>query len=271
MIGVFGEFNQAWIRAFIILIFLVPFGILTKQYTKIKKSDWKWFITIGMLGGLNQAPYFFGFHYLNVGTATLLFFTALTMGAYAIGKIFFNEKLTSTKYFSLILAVIGLATMYSFSLSVDQILPAISTSVAGLMGAGVVVLSKKVSDRYSETQILTSFFIVMLFANLVLSFVFHETTPMPEFSISWIAQLGYCVSIVLANAAVVKGFKYLEPSIGGLVGLLEVIFGVAFGILFFGEVVTMSTIIGGGLILLAASLPDVKKLYSKLKDATLVL
>lgn len=260
MAGIFGEFNQAWTRALIILAVLIPFGIVNKQYKKIEKEDWVWFVIIGLAGGLNQAPYFFGFHYLDIGTATLIFYTTLTVGAYLIGKLFFNEKITPIKYLSLILAIAGMGTLYSLSLSSAQILPALSTAAAGLMGASVVVLSKKVSNKYSEVQILTSFFIVMLAANFILSAVFKENIPDLTLSSAWLAQLAYCASMVLANAAVVIGFKYLEPSIGGLIGLLEIIFAVLFGIVFFGEVLQLPSLLGGLLIITSAVLPNVKKL-----------
>jgi len=77
MTGYFGEFNQAWIRAAVLLLFLMPFGLIAKKFKKIEKRDIKWFLIISLAGGLNQAPYFFGFQYLNVGTAALLFYTML--------------------------------------------------------------------------------------------------------------------------------------------------------------------------------------------------
>jgi len=259
MVGVFGEFNQAWTRALIILAVLVPFGIFSKQYKKIQKKDRVWFLIIALAGGLNQAPYFFGFHYLDIGTATLLFYTALTIGAYIIGKVFFNDKITPIKYLALLLAIVGMGLLYSFSLDASQILPALSITVAGFMGASAVVFSKKISSSYSETQILTSYFTVMLCANFILSFIFKESPLELRLSTAWIAQFGYAASMVFSNLAVVAGFKYLKPSIGSLIGLTEILFAILLGILLFGEVLQFSTIIGGVFILTSALLPIFKK------------
>lgn len=54
----------------------------------------------------------------------------------------------------------------------------------------------------------------------------------------------------------VAGFKYLEPSIGGLIGLLEIIIAAVFSIWLFGDTLTPSLLVGSGLIVLAAGLVD---------------
>lgn len=168
MVGAFGPYNQAWTRALLLLLVLIPFGIMTKQFRKVEKKDWIWFFVVSFSGALNQAPYYFGFEHLPVGTATLLFYMMLVLGAFIIGKLFFKEQLTPVKYISLVFALVGLCIIYRFGLTVDQLIPAIFTMIAGLMGASIVVFSKKLSSRYSETQILTYLFIAMLFSNLFL-------------------------------------------------------------------------------------------------------
>ena len=265
MMHSFGEFNQAWIRALLLLLVLIPFGLITKKFREIAKIDRKWFVVISLSGGINQAPFFYGFEHLPVGTATLLFYTMLTVGAYIIGKFFFQEKITMIKYLSLLIAIVGLFMIYSFSLNVNQILSAIASIIAGLMGASVVVFSKKLSSGYSETQILTSMFTVMFGVNFIISLLLGENFPVLDNMTPVWGELGYTAAMLIANAAVVMGFKYLEPSIGALIGLLEVIFAISFGIIFFQELLTMEMILGIGLVLIAIALPDLKNVM-KIKN-----
>jgi len=257
--GIFGEFNQAWIRAVMILAILLPLGFIFKSYKKIRNEDIKWFTIISLAGGLNQAPYYFGFQHLSVGTATLLFYLALTLGAFVVGKFFFNEKITKIKQISLFLSVIGLAVIYKLTLMPDQVIPAISTLLAGILGAIYIVFSKKISTKYSEIQILTVVFVTMLVTNLPISVARNEIVPMFSETVAWFGQLGYVAAMVLANAAVVAGFRKIEPSIGGLLGLLEVVFAAIFGAFLFREAVTIPLLVGSTLILLSASLPDLMK------------
>lgn len=263
MSGTFGEFNQAWIRAFMFLLILIPLGFLTRSFRNIAKADIKWFVLISLMGGLNQAPYFWGFKHLPVGTATLLFYLLLTIGAYIIGALFFTEKMTKVKYASLILSVIGLSVIYRFSLTPDQVLPALSTMLAGFMGAIFVVFSKKISSNYTELQILTFALVGMFFCNGLFSFLFHETTPVVALSGPWMAQVAYGFSHLIANLMVFAGFKYLEPSIGGIIGLLEVIFAAVFGVIFFHEIITSELVIGSLLIIIAVGLSDIYSLIKK--------
>jgi drug/metabolite transporter (DMT)-like permease len=261
MAGYFEEFNQAWIRAIVLLMILVPFGVMTNKFKKIEKQDIKWFVIISLAGGLNQAPYFFGFQYLNVGSAALLFYTMLVVGTFVIGKLFFQEKITLEKQASLIIGVIGMLILYSFSLTSAQIMPAVLTSIAGLLGATVVVFSKKISSNYSETQILSSIFVAMLLVNFLIGLLLGESLPALALNTPWMAQLGYSLAMLVANAFVIAGYKYVQASVGGLIGLLEVIFAAVFGVILFSEVFTASTLVGGGLILFAAMVPYLVEIW----------
>lgn len=78
-------------------------------------------------------------------------------------------------------------------------------------------------------------------------------------------MLFYALAGLLAFWLVVEGYKYVDASIGSLVGLIEIIAGVLFGFWFFREQITNTIIVGGLLILLSGMLPDLKELYSRRK------
>jgi drug/metabolite transporter (DMT)-like permease len=254
----FGDYSQAWTRGLLLLLFLVPLAIWKKQLRPILPQDWKWFIAIAVSGGFNQAPYFYAFHHLNIGTATLLFYGSLTIGGYILGKGFFNERITRLKLVSLVLAILGMSYLFHFSLKVTDILPALLAVLAGSMGAIEVVLSKKISDRYSTLQILISIFLVMLIGNMSLSFFYHEALLSLTTIIPWLAQFGYIFAMLFASIFVFIGYKDVEPSVGGLIGLSEILFAVLFGVLLFRESLTLPVLIGGALITVAASLPNLE-------------
>ena len=79
----------------------------------------------------------------------------------------------------------------------------------------------------------------------------------------WLSMLGFALTGLIAFWLVIEGYKYADASIGGLLGLMEVLFGVLFGVFIFKEVITTSTLFGGGLIIFAAMLPDLSNLYLK--------
>jgi len=259
MANYFGEFSQAWTRALVLLIGTLILNFFFKFLKPVNKKDWIWFGVIALMG-LNQAPYFYGFKHLSVGTATLMFYAALLIGGYVIGRFSFNEKITKVKWISLILAILGMVAIYQLTLNSSQLLAVVLTVLAGLMGAGGVVFTKKLSGNYPEIQIMTSYFISITVVNFIMSAIFKDSLPAFGFNVPWLAQLGYLVAFLVANLAVIEGYKHLEPSIGSLIGLVEIIFGVVFGAVFFGEIVGWGVIIGSILILISAVLPNIVKI-----------
>ena len=130
MADYFGEFSQAWTRGLVLLVGTLILNAIFNFFKPIKKKDWIWFGVIALMG-LNQAPYFYGFKYLNVGTATLLFYAALVIGGYVIGRLSFGEKITKIKWLSLILALVGMVVIYQLVLRPDQLVAVALTVLAG--------------------------------------------------------------------------------------------------------------------------------------------
>lgn len=261
MVRSFGEFSQAWSRGLILLMVVLLLNCKIKFIKRIERRDWKWFLTIALAGGLNQAPYYMGFKHLTIGTATLLFYAALVVGGYILGKVFFAEKLTMDKLSSLVIAIVGMVVIYGFSLSPSQLVPASMTVLAGLMGASTVILPKKLVGNYHELQIMVGYFLTQVLFNYPMAQLMGDQLPALALNSAWGGQLGYALAMMLANLAAIKGFSYLEPSIGSLLGLAEILFGIGFGVILFDESLGTGVTIGGLLITLAAALPSLSEIW----------
>jgi drug/metabolite transporter (DMT)-like permease len=258
----FGEFSQAWTRGFGLLIFVLIFNSKYKIFKPLVKQDLPWLLAIGLAGGINQAPYYFGFQHLNIGTATLLFYAALVVGGYLLGKIFFKENMTFTKIISLVMAIIGMSLIYRFQLTPSQFLAAGMTIIAGLLGSITVILPRKLQGNYPEFQVMVSYFSAQILFNGILSLIFHDPIPNLSNTLPWLGQTAYAIAMLFANWAAIEGYKQYDASIGSLIGLAEIIFGVVFGVIIFHEILTPSLIFGSIIIILAAALPHLAH-YSK--------
>ena len=64
-------------------------------------------------------------------------------------------------------------------------------------------------------------------------------------------------SLYLMFWLIIKGLKTVEASIGGLLGLLEIVVSILLGTLLFREPLTVRVVVGGMLIVIAAALPHV--------------
>lgn len=254
----FGEFTQAWTRGLFLLVVILILNSKFKFLKKFGKKDLPWFMLIALAGGINQAPYYFGFQHLQIGTATLLFYASLVVGGYVMSKVFLQEKINSTKLFSLGLSILGMVLIYKFSLSTGQLLAAVLTCIAGILGAATVVLTKKLSGNYSELQIMIGYFALQVVINLPLAVLSHEVMPSFSNTTAWVAQILYAFSMLAANYAVIEGFKHVDGSIGSLIGLAEILFGAFFGWLLFSELISAFTLMGGIIIIAAAAYPSLR-------------
>lgn len=259
----YGIFYPAWTKALLISLILLPILLYQKQIVKIQKKDWKWMIVFFGTTSLTQAPLFYAFNHMNIGTATLLFFVTMMLTMVAVGILFLNEKLTTVKLISIIIACIGLYITYSFSIVFFTVFAALMAVLNGVASGSEVAFSKKLSGNYSPLYITWLAWIVIVISNGLISILIGEAAPLPEFNNFWLYQIGYAIINIFSFWLVIKGFKYVEASIGGLIGLLEIVFSLLFGFLIFHEGLSAKVIVGALLILCAAALPHIVELLAK--------
>ena len=154
-----GDFYQTWTRMVLISAILLPIGFATKSFIRVKKRDIKWFAIVTLSGAATFAPYFYAFNHLAIGTATLLFYAALTITIYIVGKLFLKEKMTLVKLASLIIALVGLSLIFTISFGQGLLIPALAAIFAGSAGGCEVAFTKKISGSYSSVQITTILFL----------------------------------------------------------------------------------------------------------------
>lgn len=258
----FGVFFQGWTRALIILVLITPILIYKKMIIRIERPDWKWLAIFLIFTSATQAPIFYAFNHMDIGSATLIFFTTMLLTMYVVGFVFLKEKLSLVKIISFLLALSGLYFLFSFSLEKFALFAATMAVLNGVASGGEVSFSKKLSGNYSPLYLTWLSWLVIFPSNALLSLLLGEPQIIPSLNIVWLWQFGYVFASIFAFWFVIAGLKHVEASIGGLMGLLEVVFSLAFGILIFHEALSSRVILGGVLILLAASAPHISSLIT---------
>lgn len=259
----FGVFYQAWTRALIVSFILIPILLVKKEIIPIKKNDLGWLCIFLCFTSATQAPIFYAFTHMDIGSATLLFFVSVLLTMYSIGFIFLGEKFSFIKGISFFLALIGLSFIFSLSLERFTLLAASMAVLNGIASGGEVAFSKKLSGDYSPLYLTLLSWLIIIPTNGFLSILLKEKQLLPSFDVVWLWQGGYIIASIFAFWFVIAGLKYVEASIGGILGLLEIVFSIGFGMLFFGEPLSIRSAIGALLILIAASLPHVYGLIKK--------
>lgn len=258
-----GNFYQGWTRALIILVLLLPIVFFRKEFKKIKGPDIKWLVIFLVFTSLTQAPIFYAFNHMDIGSASLLFFVSMFITMNLVGVLFLREKMTGVKIVASILALVGMYFVFSFSISAFAPLAALMAVVNGVASGGEVAFSKKLSDQYSPLYLCVLSWMIILVTNGVTSVVLGETQIIPTASLPWVWQFCFSIASLLGFWLVIAGFKRVDAGIGSLIGLLEIVFSILFGVLVFKEVISLSVGVGGMLIITAAALPHLIQAKTK--------
>ncbi len=261
----FGIFYQGWVRSALVLLFLIPIAYFTKSFKPVKKTDLKWILIPVLFGVATQAPLYYAFINMDIGTATLIFYSMYVITSYVVGKIFLKEKITMPKIISLFLAFLGLFLIFGISLSIFSFLALLMAGVNGIASGGEVATTKKTTEKFSSLQIGIYVWAGILITHLPLSLLFGEKQIVPELNLVWLSMCAFALAGLISFWLVIEGYKYVDASIGGLIGLFEIIAGIDFGFIIFHEELTLLTYLGGGIIILSAMLPDLTTILSRKK------
>lgn len=263
----FGIYYQGWLRSAIVLLVAVPIMFFTHSYKRVEKEDRKWLLISVGFGVFTQVPLYYAFNNSSIGTSTLIFYAAFVIISYIVGRLFLGETITKVKILAMALAFAGLAITFGISLASFSLVALLLAGINGIASGGEVSTTKKTSHKYSSLQISNAIWLGILITHLPMSLLTGEKQWAPALDANWGAMLAFAAAGLVAFWLVVEGFKYVDASIGSLVGLLEIVFGVIFGALFFGEQLSFFVYLGGLLIIFAAVLPDLSNIIEKKRTA----
>lgn len=255
MQGSFDTFQQTYLRillAGIMALFLFRKKFSKNLLTSISRREWGIYAvrsivayTIGVAG--------FTVAIENTSLATVSFVSALPLLG-LLAWVLFREVLPLKSLIPITISLAGLFFMtnidiHHFSFGLGEVAAIIATLGFDL-GYLMSRLHKKERSNFENTTILLLLGWIPIF---VLSLIRHESFT--HHSISLIGIIGLILSS-LANIvglyAVNYVFTNLKAYIAGNILLLEGVFSLILGLVFYGEPVTLGIIFGGALIVASA-------------------
>lgn len=252
----FGVFFQSLSRSSIILLILLPLFLWRRNWLKVEKGDYPWFLGMSLAGFLSVVTGFVAFNNLSVGITYFVFYSSSTLAGYLLGRWLFQERFQAVKILSLFVCLAGLLVIFSFDPAGNNPFYLSLALLSGLGGAGWNVLSKKVSSRYSLLQVMIIDDLNFFVLGVVSIIIFREPILWPNLSGPWLAQLVFSLTTLGGAFLTVRGFRHLSAQSGTLLMLLEPVFGVILGFLVFAERLSLSSLIGGALIIFGTALPN---------------
>ncbi len=190
------------------------------------------------------------------------FFFTFAIIAPILGFIFLKDKVNKFNIITLIISFIALLFLFQPNSFATWKVGGFFAILSALAQAAYLVLRKKLSAYPANFMMLANTLIGVLvvgFLSLILEESFYFQGAIQHVSSNtWLATILFGVDNFLAWFAMTKGFEYFRATSASVILLSELIFGIFFAFIFFHEIPTYATFIGGGLILLSSVLVIVK-------------
>lgn len=236
---------------FAVVIYFLWLKCVKKISLKIAKSELVPLFFLGIFFSLSSLTLFESFHYIEAGIAcTILFIYPVIVAL--IMAIFFKEKITKTVVSAIFLTSIGIALLYKGK----------PDSVLSLKGVAIVLASaflyafyivgvKSIKAIKSMNSAKLSFY-VMLFGLLVYVVNLKFCTNIQGLTTitAWLFVIGLAIfPTIISLETIGIAIKLIGSTNTAILGALEPLTAIFFGILFFNESLTLRISIGVILIL----------------------
>lgn len=258
--------NGLWVTFVYFLvptIFLIPVGIWRLKYLKLGGFNLQ---LTGMLSGGALMLYATSIVYTDVVRAMLLFYLTPVWGT-ILGRLFLNENITSLRIISMIIAIIGMLTIFGLGVKfpIPQNVGDWMGVASGLMWA-VATLRIRLNQNASAIDMTLGFFFwATIFAIIIALIIAPNFVPtisqvLPALPI----LLVFVILLILPGTlASLWGPKFLNPGLVGLLFMTEIVVGSISVALLAGEPFGYREVIG---IILISSASMIEPIKSILKN-----
>lgn len=236
---------------FAVVIYFLWLKCVKKISLKIAKSELVPLFFLGIFFSLSSLTLFESFHYIEAGIAcTILFIYPVIVAL--IMAIFFKEKITKTVVSAIFLTSIGIALLYKGKPDSVLSLKGVTIVLASaFLYAFYIVGVKSIKAIKSMNSAKLSFY-VMLFGLLVYVVNLKFCTNLQGLTTitAWLFVIGLAIfPTIISLETIGFAIKLIGSTNTAILGALEPLTAIFFGILFFNESLTLRISIGVILIL----------------------
>lgn len=257
----FGGYTASALRSILVLCILLPIAITYKRLEPLNwRRNWQYLAGMILASLLVWGPLYYAILHAGIGITSAVNYTGIVIGMFIFGWLLNKERFTKDKWISCLLGIIGLFLIFTPSVSHLGWLPLTAAAVSGLSIAGNNVIAKKI--QYKATQATIFLWVTSVIANVFMATVVAEHQPTLGWHIQWFYLLIFALASVIASWTFIAGVKLIDAGAAGILGLLEIVFGVLFGVVFFHEHISAVVFLGIAIVIAAAAIPYVKEYNS---------
>ncbi|WP_240915507.1 DMT family transporter [Polaribacter sp. 20A6] len=237
----FSAYQIVFFRSIGTLFFTVP--LILKAKIPILGNNKKLLFIRGLAGVISLTTFFQALNYLAIGTAVSLRYTSPIFAA-ILALIFLKEKIKPVQWFLFLLSFAGVLIIKGFGVDVNSI--GILFVLLSAISLGVIfVVIRKIGDTENPLVII-NYFMVMAFVFGGIMSINNWKNPT---SLEWLLLLSLGVFGYVGQIYMTKALQSHETNVIAPLKYLEVVFMIAIGAFWFGEIYNLWTILGVFLIM----------------------
>ena len=237
--------------AFAVLIYGLWIKLVKKDSLKITSSEVLPLLFLGLFFSFSSLTLFKAFKYIDAGIACTILFIYPVLVA-VIMAMFFNEKITKTVIFSILLTSIGIVLLYNGKSGMTLNIHGVCVVfLSALLYALYIVGVKNIKAVKHMKPDKLSFY-VMLFGLLIYvsNLKFCTQLQVLDKPFLWFCTLGLSLfPTIISLETITISIKLIGSTTTAILGALEPLTAIFFGVVFFQEQLTLKICIGVAFIL----------------------
>lgn len=246
---------------FAIVLFGLWLTFVKHESLRISLKETAYLLPLGIIFSVSSLTLFMSYNYIDAGIASTILFIYPILVA-LIMALFFKEKLSRRTIFSILLTTVGIALLYrgktGETLNITGIILVLLSALSYALY--MVAIKKTAAIKHIHYSRLT--FYVMLFGLLVFIFDLDFGAKLQGLNspFAWLCATGLAVfPTIVSLETMTVAIKLIGPTLSAILGALEPVTAIFFGVTLFHEQLTLRIIIGILLILSAVLLIVLEK------------
>lgn len=232
----FSAYQLLFFRSIGTLFFTIP--LLIKAKVSMLGNNKKLLLLRGVAGVVSLTCFFQSLNYLALGTSVSLRYTSPIFAA-IFAFLFLKEKIKPIQWFLFFVAFSGVLVIKGFGGDVNTV--GLLFILMSAISLGLIFVLIRKMGNTEHPLVIVNYFMVMAFTFGGLMSINIWKSPTPE---EWLLLLSLGVFGYVGQLYLTKAFQSDETSVIAPLKYLEVVFMIAIGAMWFGEIYNLWTLLG---------------------------
>ena len=221
---------------------------------RLKRKEIVPLIVMGLLVALSSLTLFLSYNYMDAGIASTLLFVYPVLVALIMALVF-KEKLTMQTGLCIVLALVGIALLYRSGDGTTLSLTGTVLVLVSALAYAIYIVGVNQTALKSVATLKVTFYVLLFGLSLFLVRLdFGRDVCLPDRWYSW----GYLLALAVFPTAIsflctTSAIQYIGSTPTAILGALEPVTAVFFGVTVFGEALTPRIVCGIVMIILAVT------------------